>query len=423
MAHIFISYAKEDREQAAAVAGALESLGWQVFWDRSILPGRIWDEVIEEAIEAAGCILVLWSRNSVASEWVRAEAEEGRHRKILIPVLIEEAKIPLIFRPLQAASLVDWYEDSSYVGFKQLVHAITEIMGAPPPSERQKAIKTGVEDKAKRPERAPVKPEVKAPATTAAASAVKPEPPVAAKPSETSPPKKFTNSSGMEFLLIPAGSFTMGSSTDDKNEKPPHDVKIPQSFYLQTTEVTQGQWRKVMGDNPSEFKQCGDDCPVESVSWEDAKRFIEKLNQGENTRDYRLPSEAEWEYACRAGTTTDFSFGDDPRKLGEYAWYDGNSNDKTHRVAAQKPNSWGLYDMHGNVWEWVEDDYHNSYSRAPADGRAWVDNPRGSRRVVRGGSWSNVAQVCRSAFRGYGAPDYRLDNLGFRLSRSVALGP
>jgi formylglycine-generating enzyme required for sulfatase activity len=163
--------------------------------------------------------------------------------------------------------------------------------------------------------------------------------------------KKYTNSAGIEFVLIPAGSFTMGSSKGDNNEQPPHEVKIAHAFYLQTTEVTQGQWKKVMGYNLSEFYKCGDDCPEEAVSWEDAQRFIEKLNQLEKTNAYRFPSEAEWEYACRTGTTTDYSFGDDAGKLGEYAWHSNNAKGTTHRVATREPTSWGLYDMHGNVWE------------------------------------------------------------------------
>jgi formylglycine-generating enzyme required for sulfatase activity len=174
---------------------------------------------------------------------------------------------------------------------------------------------------------------------------------------------------------------------------------------------------------PSFFKQCGDDCPVGQVSWEDAQRFIEKLNQLEKTKGYRLPSEAEWEYACRAGTTTDYSFGDDAGRLGDYAWFSGNSNNSTQRVAGKKPNNWGLYDMHGNVGEWVEDDYHGSYEGASNDGSSWIDTPRGSYRVVRGGGWSGGARYCRSAMRDDLMPDDRNGDVGFRLSRSVSLGP
>jgi formylglycine-generating enzyme required for sulfatase activity len=158
------------------------------------------------------------------------------------------------------------------------------------------------------------------------------------------------------------------------------------------------------------------------VSWQDAQNFIAKLNQFEQTNSYRLPSEAEWEYAGRSGTTTDYSFGDDDGKLGDYAWFLANSNKATQRVAGKKPNPRGLYDMHGNVSEWVEDDWHNSHKGAPAEGRAWVDNPRGSDRVVRGGGWGSEAQRSRSASRSGFWPDCRDDGIGFRLAKSVAPG-
>jgi len=235
-------------------------------------------------------------------------------------------------------------------------------------------------------------------------------------------PKKLTNRIGMEFIFMPSGSFTMGSSTGNGDEEPPHEVKISQFFYLQTTQVTQGQWKEVMEDNPSHFKDCGADCPVENVSWDDAQRFIQKLNEKEGTDRQRLPTEAEWECACRAGTTNVFSFGDDMSQLGEYVWFADNSQSKTHPVGTRKPNPWGLYDMHGNVYEWVEDDYHDNYKNAPDDGSSWVDDPRGTLRVIRGGSWYNDAQYCRSANRYSIPPNLRLNFLGFRLARSVTLG-
>jgi formylglycine-generating enzyme required for sulfatase activity len=248
--------------------------------------------------------------------------------------------------------------------------------------------------------------------------------------------QKITNSFGMEFVLIPAGSFTMGSrlsptefasqfgkdATYYEYEKPVHSVDIERPFYLQTTLVTQGQWKKVMRDNPSFFKKCGNDCPVEQISWEDAQRFIEKLNQLEKVKDYRLPSEAEWEYACRAGSETEFCFGDDPGGLGGYAWYRENSEYETHPVGKKKPNPWGLYDMYGNVWEWVEDDWHDSFEGAPIDGQAWVNNPRDSEGVMRGGGYANPAHGCRSAIRVAFPHDCREATPGFRISRSGALG-
>lgn len=228
--------------------------------------------------------------------------------------------------------------------------------------------------------------------------------------------KVITNSIGMRFNLIPEGTFMMGSKLN-------HKVTINRAFYLQSTEVTQGQWEKVMGHNPSYFKECGNECPVECVSWVDAHKFIKKLNEIEGIDTYRLPTEAEWEYAVRAGTTTLFTFGDDEDKLPDYAWFDSNSDSKTHRVGQKKPNAWGLYDMHGNVWEWVEDDWHWDYNGAPDDGRAWIDKPRGACRVLRGGGWGSGAHNCRSAGRYHRWPDFRPDVVGFRLSRSVALSP
>lgn len=242
---------------------------------------------------------------------------------------------------------------------------------------------------------------------------------------------------GMKFAYIPAGKFQMGSPEDepgrDSDESPQHRVTFTQGFYMQTTEVTQGQWKAVMGKNPSYFKNCGDNCPVESISWEDAKEFIRILNEKEGKDLYRLPTEAEWEYAARAGTETALYNG--PIKivgdrnapaLDAIAWYGGNSgveyeggydcsgwDDKQYPskkcgsqpVGGKIPNPWGLYDMLGNVWEWCEDDWHGDYNNAPENGIAWIDKPkRGETRVLRGGSWFYVARFCRSASRNGTSP-------------------
>jgi formylglycine-generating enzyme required for sulfatase activity len=174
-----------------------------------------------------------------------------------------------------------------------------------------------------------------------------------------------------------------------------------------------------MSDNPSYFTG-DDDLPVEQVSWDDVQEFIKKLNEKEGTDKYRLPSEAEWEYACRAGTATRYSLGDDESKLGDYAWYADNSDWKTHPVGQKKPNPWGLYDMHGNVWEWVQDCWHSDYNGAPTDGSAWVVACKyaGADRVFLGGSWLYYARFCRSASRYHLAPGgFRPSNLGFRILR------
>jgi formylglycine-generating enzyme required for sulfatase activity len=174
------------------------------------------------------------------------------------------------------------------------------------------------------------------------------------------------------------------------------------------TEVTQAQWQAVMGNNPSYFKNCPQ-CPVETVSWEDAQRFVDKLNAQNDGFKYRLPTEAEWEYAARSGTTGDYA-----GNLDSMAWYSGNSGNKTHEVATKQPNAWGLYDMHGNVWEWCEDWYGDYPSGA-------VTNPTGaasgSYRVFRGGSWYFDAVNLRSAYRNRNSPSLRLSRLGFRVVR------
>ena len=173
----------------------------------------------------------------------------------------------------------------------------------------------------------------------------------------------FTNSLGMAFKLIPSGTFMMGCEGEDgssgyscfSDEAPKHEVTISQAFYMQTTEVTQGQWKAVMGSNPSYYSSCGDSCPVERVSWDDAQTFLSILNDlGQET--YRMPTEAEWEYSARAGTTKAWSSGDSESQLGDYAWYGDNSLG-THPVASKLPNPWGLHDINGNVSEWVQDTY------------------------------------------------------------------
>ncbi len=175
-----------------------------------------------------------------------------------------------------------------------------------------------------------------------------------------------------EMVVIPAGSFDMGSN-EYSDEMPVRRVNLS-SFLLGKTEVTQSQWRAVMGSNPSYFSQCGDDCPVEQVSWNDAQDFALRLSQ-KTGKQYRLPSEAEWEYSARAGSNAKWSFGDSESQLGDYAWYRDNSKAwlgqaQTQRVAQKRPNAFGLFDMHGNVWEWTQDCWNGSYRGAPTDGTA-----------------------------------------------------
>ena len=235
------------------------------------------------------------------------------------------------------------------------------------------------------------------------------------------------NSVGMEFILIPAGSFTMGSPEkekdrgDDEKQVP---VTITRAFELGKTVVTQKQWTEVMGTdswNWENLKETGDNYPAVNVSWLDASLFCEHLTSYEReagrlsaNQTYRLPTEAEWEYACRAGTTTAYSYGDDESSLGDYAWYDKNSKGKLHEVAKKKPNPWGLFDMHGNVTEWCEDWMECSLS----GGNDPKGPSTGSTRVIRDGDWSCSASSCRSASRsGSFNLSYRSSFSGFRIVR------
>jgi len=240
------------------------------------------------------------------------------------------------------------------------------------------------------------------------------------------PASEFTNSIGMKFVRIAPGTFLMGSdSGDEKNTKPVHEVTLTEGFYMQVTEVTQKQWQAFMGDNPSAFK--GPDLPVEQVSWEDAQEFLKKLNATEKGANYRLPSEAEWEYAARAGQTGELP------DLEAVAWSTTNSGKQTHPVGQKEANEWGLYDMLGNVWEWCADWYdYDYYKKSPSVDPSGPSS--GKNRVERGGSWEvYVAMVERDlgggvsftfnksvihvAVRGGARPTHRSKMTGFRCVR------
>ena len=225
------------------------------------------------------------------------------------------------------------------------------------------------------------------------------------------------------MVFVQGGVFGMGSFEHEAgrydDEGPVHVVAV-QGFYMSKYEVTQAQWLAVMGYNPSHFK--GDDHPVERVSWDKAVEFCQRMSRMTG-KQYRLPSEAEWEYACRAGTTTPFAFG--PTLSAEHANFNGNypyggapkgvDRRQTTRVGSYPPNAFGLYDMYGNVWEWVQDYAHKNYDGAPADGSAWVAGRASNNRVVRGCSWTSPAVNCRSANRDTAAHETANNDLGFRV--------
>ncbi|HNJ39791.1 MAG TPA: SUMF1/EgtB/PvdO family nonheme iron enzyme [Acidobacteriota bacterium] len=216
--------------------------------------------------------------------------------------------------------------------------------------------------------------------------------------------KQITNRLGMEFVWIPSGTFRMGDDNHSPDEKPVHPVTLSHPFYLGKYEITQAQWRAVMGYNPSFFK--GDNLPVEQVSWLEVQQFIQKLNdQGDGK--YRLPTEAEWEYACQAGNQ-----GNEGKVLDQAGWFAGNTGNTTHPVGQKAPNSWGLYDMQGNVWEWCQDVY-GKYPTHPVTDP--IGNEGKSLRVNRGGGLFSEIQYCQPTTRHFGKPDQRSLDLGFRL--------
>jgi len=233
----------------------------------------------------------------------------------------------------------------------------------------------------------------------------------------------------LEMVWIPAGSFQMGRYPGEQdgasNEDPQHPVTLAQGFWMGKYELTKTQWAVIMGTMPWSGQAhvlAGGDSPAVHVSWNQAQAFIKELNDYTGLT-FRLPSEAEWEYACRAGTTTRFYWGEDPNEAvgKDYAWWIHNTwgvdERYAHDVGLKLPNAWGLYDMSGNVWEWCEDDLHEDYTGAPTNGDAWVDSPRGQVRVFRGGSWFYQGAVCRSATRTGDKPWGTDNSLGFRLAR------
>lgn len=260
---------------------------------------------------------------------------------------------------------------------------------------------------------------------------------------DDSPKRLITNSIGMKLRLIPAGEFMMGATKSPdqlaslfnlqsaffEQEFPRHRVRISKSFYLQTTEVTQGEWKSVMGTSPWTHRrgiraivEASDQIPATCLSWDDAVEFCRKLSATESI-DYRLPTEAEWEYASRAGRESIYSFGDNPNSLTGYAWFAKNSFDigeeYPHRVAQKRANLFGLYDMHGNVGEWCSDRYGNNYYESSPSSDPRGPSSGSPSRVIRGGHWGGRPSFCRSAFRSNGPPDYQSKRLGFRVLRVV----
>ena len=448
MSNIFISYQRDSQAFVEVLAKDVRDLGHRVWFDQALSGSQYWwDQILAEVRK---CDVFVFALTQEALESTACKREYGYAEQIgkpLLPILLAEGvSINLLPLGLSKIQYVDYRTQDRDAAFR-LARALNTVplpaplpdpLPAPPdvPISPLVTINAQIEQSDLSQEKQSflvleLKKIYRDPETAADARTlleklgrhsnlianIRDEIDEVLGKTVIQRPKTFLD---MEFVLISAGEFQMGGDSGlfDRvifgDSRPVHTVRISQPFYLGKYPVTQFQWEAVMGNNPSEFK--GGGRPVETVSWETVQEFIWQLNEKEGVSSYRLPTEAEWEYAARAGSTTAYSFGDNKSQLGEYAWYDANSGRETHPVGQLKPNEWGLYDMHGNVWEWVQD-WYVKYPTGP------LTDPQGpstgSNRVLRGGSWGNGAQDCRSANRGGDTPGYRAGILGIRLLRTA----
>ncbi len=433
---IFLAHASEDKPAVLALHERLKQAGYKPWLDKKdLIPGQNWRSVIPKAIADSQLFIACLSQRSIAKQgFVQREfkmalnqyADRPPNSIYLIPLRLDECEIPDLRQEEYGLNLRDlhwldyWKED----GFEQLERAITHQFNPEPEEPKQPVIVTpplsvfnfeivGVNAKGEQINK------------------------------ESKQSQYFREDLGngitLEMVAIPGGTFLMGSPANEKDsfgdERPQHEVNVP-TFFIGKYPITQAQWQaiasrtdlKVKQDldfKPAYFKDRpnSDRRPVEQVNWYDAIEFCARLSKL-TVREYRLPSEAEWEYACRAGTTTPFYFGE--TITGELANYNatntyadepnGEYRSETTPVGQFPPNAFGLYDMHGNVWEWCADTWHDNYKDAPTDGSVWIENGDDNRSPLRGGSWGSYPVYCRSAIRDdYDRRDDRDYDIGFRV--------
>ncbi|GBL13735.1 serine/threonine-protein kinase pkn1 [Microcystis aeruginosa NIES-1211] len=476
---IFLAHASEDKPAVLALHERLKQAGYKPWLDKKdLIPGQNWRSVIPKAIADSQLFIACLSQRSIAKQgFVQREfkmalnqyADRPPNSIYLIPLRLDECDIPDLRQEEYGLNLRDlhwldyWEED----GFEQLERAITHQFN-PEPEEPKKPVI--VPEEPKQPIIVPEEPKktviVTPPLSVFNFEIVRVNAKGEQIKKESKQSQYFSEDLGnditLEMVAIPSGTFTMGSPANEKysfdDERPQHEVNVP-PFFMGKYPITQAQWKAIasrtdlkvkkdLDPDPSHFKDppkpplkrgASDsppfeggarggsptrwDRPVEKVNWYDAVEFCARLSKLTG-REYRLPSEAEWEYACRAGTTTPFYFGE--TITGELANYDasytyagepnGEYREETTPVGQFPPNAFGLYDMHGNIWEWCADTWHDNYDGAPTDGSVWIENGDDSRSSLRGGSWCGYPYGCRSAYRlNYSRRVVNFSYFGFRV--------
>jgi formylglycine-generating enzyme required for sulfatase activity len=347
MSDIFISYKREDQPIARKLADALEGEGWRVWWDPKLRAGEHFDDVIEKALNEAKCVIVLWSNLSICSEYVKAEAREALEQNKLVPVKIENVKLPFRFKGVHTLSLLGWDGSQDFPQFRRLVEDVLETVRL-------------------------------------------------LKPGTVFRDQLQDGSEGPEMVVVPAGIFQMGDINANRNmwERPVHVVRINKPFAIGRFEITFEEYDHFVEATDREFPRDENwgrgRLPVIDVSWYEAIEYAEWLSH-QTAKHYRLPTEAEWEYVARAGTETAYWWGNEmvSGMSNCPAGQRKSSEEQTTTVGSFRPNPFGLYDTAGNVFEWVQDYWHYNYKCAPDDGSAWTSGGDCDGRVIRGGSWFN----------------------------------
>ena len=456
---IFLSYSREDIGRVRPLLQSLEDKGFSVFWDRNILPGETWEDYLENKLASSTCVVVVWSITSVESKWVRIEAGVARENDKYVPVNIDPVKLPLSFRDVQTADLVSWIPGSGHKQYSNLLSRLAQITGKALATDSQALSPADFQDL---PESSSGQlTESKRPSMeTEQGSAIESEveeislsmPVTANKDRKTGYGKKAWFLSGLGLVIIavigvggylwdwvgdlnifpislkkqipqmvkiPRGSFWMGGDYSS-DIIPVHKVTIDYEFYMSAYEITFDQYDayvKATGAHRPDDNNWGrGKRPVINVNWNEAMSYAKWLSKEIGQRSCRLPTEAEWEYAARAGTTTSYFWGgNEGINRANCKGCGSRWGKKTVPVGQFEANSWGLYDMHGNVWEIVMDSWHRNYSGAPTDGSAWLEE--GNEHVIRGGSWNNAPDLIRSVSRSNGFRNDSDTNIitGFRV--------